>query len=85
MGATRTRIARQIGRDTLGAMCAGTLAGLAASLALRSLLANLLFGIVGIDLPAYMIAVLALVAIGAGAIPCWRAATTDPARALQSR
>lgn len=54
---------------------------------LRNLLAKLLFGVGGIDPAAYGFAALALavVAIAASVVPCWRAAATDPARALQAR
>lgn len=87
LGATPAEVARLIGREALGAMLCGTLAGLAAAAYLRDLLAKLVFGIAGIDPVAYAIAALALavLAIAASVVPSWRAAATDPSRALQAR
>ena len=87
MGATPAGIARMVGKEMSRSALFGALAGLAAALWLRGLLASLLFGIGPIDLAAYAFAALALalVAIAASVVPAWRAASIDPARALESR
>lgn len=87
MGATPAEVARLVGKDALGAVLGGALAGLAGAAWLRNALAKLLFGVEGIDPIAYGFAALSLVIVAAAAcvVPALRAAATDPARALQSR
>lgn len=87
MGATPGEVARLVGRDALGSVLGGALAGLVAAAWLRNALAKLLFGVEGIDPMAYGFAAAALVVVAAAAcvVPALRAASTDPARALQSR
>jgi len=87
MGATPIEIARLVGRDTCGWALLGAVGGFAAAVCLRDLLANLLYGIAGVDPAAYAFAALALVlaALAASIVPACHAAATDPARALQSR
>jgi ABC-type antimicrobial peptide transport system permease subunit len=87
MGATPAEVARLIGRDGLGAVLTGAAVGIGTALWLRNALAKMLFGITGADPAAYgfAVAALTLVAVAACVVPAWRAASTDPAKALQSR
>jgi predicted permease len=64
----------------------GTLTGLVGAAALTSSMRSLLFGISPIDWPAYTVAIagLALVALGACAVPARRASTLDPLTALRN-
>jgi putative ABC transport system permease protein len=70
-----------------GLLLAGTgvLLGLAASAALSSLLATLLYGVSAIDPVTYAVVAgaLVLVSLAATWIPATRAAALDPARALR--
>ena len=84
MGATPADVARQIGRELAGSALLGAISGLVAAVWLRGFLAKLVFGVSDIDPVAYVFATitLALVTIAASIVPAWRAARTDPARAL---
>lgn len=85
LGAQRSDIARMILLNgTMPAIC-GTLIGAAAALALRHMLAGLLYGITATDLPTYacVVAFLILVSLAATLIPAVRAASIDPSRALR--
>ncbi|MGH9345754.1 MAG: ABC transporter permease [Vicinamibacterales bacterium] len=85
LGADAARVRRlvlgQVGRMTI----AGGIAGLAAALVLARFARTLLFELEAHD-PGVLVAatvVLALVAMGAGFIPAWRASRLDPMRALR--
>ena len=72
--------------QTMGVTLLGILAGLAGALALRQLVASMLFG-VGAGDPATLVMVaflLALVALAAGYVPARRAARVDPSVALRA-
>jgi putative ABC transport system permease protein len=64
----------------------GGVAGLGAALALSRVLGGLLYGITSADPATYLVVtlLLALVALGAMALPARRAAGVDPVRALKS-
>jgi ABC-type antimicrobial peptide transport system permease subunit len=71
----------QVARLTL----VGGMTGIVAALALGRAAESLLFGLDGHD-PVVIIAavsILAIVALGAGYIPAWRAPRVDPMRALR--
>jgi ABC-type antimicrobial peptide transport system permease subunit len=77
----RWMVLAQVARMTV----AGGIIGLAAALALGRLAQSLLFELEGHDPTVFVIAVvlLAMVAIGAGFIPAYRASRLDPMRALR--
>jgi ABC-type antimicrobial peptide transport system permease subunit len=87
VGATPSRVVRLISKDTVSAMFFGALAGLGAAIWLQKALSTLLFGIAGIDVPAYALAASALTAAAvlASVVPSLRAAATDPATTLRAQ
>jgi putative ABC transport system permease protein len=87
LGAAPGRVWRLVAMEGAQLALAGLALGLLASLALARLLASLLFGVSAHD-PATLLSVAALlllVAIGATALPAWRATRTDPASVLRAR
>ncbi len=86
LGATAGDVGRQVIGDTLRLATIGIALGLIASLALARLIASLLFGTSPGDITTFVTTALALaiVAIFAGAVPAFRAATIDPMRALRA-
>ena len=87
MGASPMAVARHFTRDGVGPVVVGMALGLGASVWARAFLKSLLFGIGSFDAAAYISAgvILVVVALLACAGPAWRAASVDPARALESR
>ena len=91
LGASPADIRRLVVRATAGVLVAGLAIGLAGSLALTRLIANLLYGVTSSDLVSFWgsllgsILVLAAVTVLAGYVPVRRAVRTDPAIALRSR
>lgn len=86
LGASSGRIRASIVGDTLRLALTGAAVGIAAAVAVSSVLASLLFGVSPGDPWTYAIAaaVLLLVAITAGAIPAVRASRISPMRALRA-
>jgi len=86
LGASGGRIRASVVADTLRLALAGAIVGIAAALAVSSVLASLLFGVSRSDPWTYAIAaaVLLMVAIAAGAIPAIRASRISPMRALRA-
>jgi putative ABC transport system permease protein len=86
LGASSGRIRASVVGDTLRLALAGAVIGIAAAVAVSSVLASLLFGVSRSDPWTYAIAaaVLLLVAIAAGAIPAVRASRISPMRALRA-
>ena len=80
------QVARLVAGDGMRPLTAGLAVGLAGAVLWRDWFSALLFGVGEFDLMAYGGAVLALViaALTASVAPAIRAASTDPARALQS-
>ena len=86
LGAAPAGVLRLVVGEGARLALAGLAVGLLAALALTRLLASLLFGVTATD-PATLLGVaglLLLVAIGATALPAWRAARTDPATVLRA-
>jgi putative ABC transport system permease protein len=86
LGAARRDVMRLVVGRVLILALSGTALGLAASLALSRLLASLLFGVAGRDLPTLSLAALTLGVIGtiAGYLPARRAARTEPVAVLRA-
>jgi len=86
LGASSGRIRASVVGDTLRLALTGAVVGIAAAVAVSSVLASLLFGVSRSDPWTYAIAaaVLLLVAIAAGAIPAVRASRISPMRALRA-
>lgn len=87
IGAAPAQVARLVAADGLWPVVVGLLAGLVGAAWLRTVLASILFGVGGFDILAYGLAavILFVIAIAACAAPAMRAASIDPARALQSQ
>jgi len=84
MGASPRQVLRQVLARGLMLVALGLAAGLAAASTLSQLLAGLLYGVEPTD-PLVFIAApatLAVCAIGATALPCWRATKLNPAEVL---
>ena len=86
LGASRSTIMGEIGRQAIGMAAIGTVVGGALAAAMNRGLATLLFGISPFDGVTYVaVAILLLIAALLSAIvPAWRAARIAPAVALQS-
>ncbi len=86
LGARGAAIVQAVGRRAILAFCAGGLAGVAVSVALRRAMGGLLFGIAPLDAVSYAAAafVLAAVAAAAAAFPLRRAIGIDPATSLRA-
>ena len=86
LGASSGRIRASVVNDTLRLALTGAVVGIAAAIAVSSVLASLLFGVSRSDPWTYAIAaaVLLMVAIAAGAIPAIRASRISPMRALRA-
>jgi predicted permease len=86
LGASSGRIRASVVGDTLRLALAGAVVGIAAAIAVSSVLASLLFGVSRSDPWTYAIAaaVLLMVAVAAGVIPAVRASRISPMRALRA-
>jgi ABC-type antimicrobial peptide transport system permease subunit len=86
LGATRGRIIGLVLGDGLRLTLVGVLLGVAGAVAATRVLESLLFGVSPLD-PLTFVAVIALLAVTATlacALPAWRAARVDPVTALRS-
>jgi ABC-type antimicrobial peptide transport system permease subunit len=86
VGAVRRDIVGLVLRGSSAPIVAGTLAGLAGSVALATLFRGLLFGVASSDpgILASVACVLGTVAVVSALLPALRAARVDPAVALRS-
>jgi predicted permease len=86
LGASSGRIRASVVGDTLRLALTGAVLGLAAAIAVSSVLASLLFGVSRSDPWTYATAaaVLLMVAVAAGVIPAVRASRISPMRALRA-
>jgi len=85
LGADASRLVGSVVRQGLGLVFAGTLAGLAAALALTRLLASLLYEVKPADPLTFLAVCALLMAVGLGAawVPARRVVRVDPARSLR--
>ncbi|MCG8469981.1 MAG: ABC transporter permease, partial [Gemmatimonadetes bacterium] len=85
MGASSTRLAREVLREGLRVGLQGAAIGLAAGALLSRQLRSILFGVSHLDPWAYAVAVptIALVVLAASGLPARAAARLDPVRALE--
>ncbi len=85
LGAHSGRVRRMILSQVTWMFGIGGVLGLLGALALGKAAASLLFGLSGTDIPVMLaaVAVLALVAFGAGFLPALRASRVDPMQALR--
>ena len=85
LGAARGRVIRMVLGDSLAPVVAGSLAGVAAALALTRLMRTLLYGVSATDPMTFaaVVAVLLGVAVLASVVPASRAAKVDPVVALR--
>jgi ABC-type antimicrobial peptide transport system permease subunit len=86
LGAARGSILRMVAGEAAVIAIAGTAIGLAASLGATRVIGDMLFRLGARDpwTIAMGVAILLAVALGAAALPAWRASRTDPIRALRS-
>jgi predicted permease len=85
LGATRSNVSWLVMREIILLVAAGIVIGIPATFAGDRLVANMLFGLKGTDLPSLTAAILILlvVATGAGYFPARRASKVDPMEALR--
>ncbi|HEY2849472.1 MAG TPA: ADOP family duplicated permease, partial [Gemmatimonadaceae bacterium] len=85
LGAARGRVLSMVLGEAGWTVIAGIAAGTLIAIAATRWVASLLYGVKPTDVPTFALAAatLALVAIGASAIPGWRAARLDPMEALR--
>jgi predicted permease len=85
LGAGRRGVVRLVVFRAAGLVCAGVLAGMAASAVLSRLVATLLYGVEPRDPVTLMTAAATLLTVGALAawLPAWRASRIDPASVLR--
>ena len=85
LGADASNVLRLVMSRGLGLMLGGVLLGGAVALALTRLMGNMLYKVSPRDPLAFgaAFAVMAIAALAACCLPAWRAARTDPARALR--
>jgi ABC-type lipoprotein release transport system permease subunit len=86
LGAGRARIAKDVVRRGIVTTTVGVGVGLAAAIWTTTALRAFVFGVSVHDAASFVLApiVLLLVAVGATALPAWRAARTDPLIAIRS-
>jgi putative ABC transport system permease protein len=86
LGAKPSGMLRLVMGEGFGLTLAGLALGLAGALVATRLLASLLYGVTPTDPTTFLgvAAVLVMVAAAATAVPAWRAAKVDPARALRA-
>jgi len=86
LGAEPAGMLRLIVAEGLVMALAGLALGVAGAVALTRLLSSLLFGVTPTDPLSFaaVVVVLLVVALAATAVPAWRAAQVDPARALRA-
>lgn len=87
LGAGRGAIARLVLREGLVLAAAGAALGLAAAAALSRTIRGFLYGVGAVDPATYLAlgALVLVVGVLAAAVPAWRCAAIDPARALRGR
>lgn len=85
LGAARSRVLSMVLGEAGRMVAIGIVAGLVIAAAATRWVSALLYGVTPTDVPTYAIAgaALAIVALGASAIPAWRAARLDPMEALR--
>lgn len=85
LGAARRGILRMVAREAGMVIAIGILAGALLALAATRVVAAFLYGVTATDPETLVLSALALavVAMGAGLVPAWRAATVDPMVALR--
>jgi ABC-type antimicrobial peptide transport system permease subunit len=86
LGASRRRVVGMVLGETAAMTLTGTVAGLAAALALSRYTESLLFGVTTKDAAAFAGAAVLMLAVAAlaGYLPARRAAAVDPALALRA-
>lgn len=85
LGAQREGIVSMVLRESMTLVALGVVLGLAATLAAGQLVATVLFGLTPTDAwtISAAVAVMSLVALGAGYLPARRASRVDPMTALR--
>lgn len=86
LGASRREIVGMVVRQGMNFTCIGAAIGLVGAIAATGLLRTMLFEVSRLDAAAYVsaVAVVAMVAVLACALPAWRASRIDPSRALRA-
>lgn len=87
LGASTYALFGMMLRDGMRPVIAGSLIGLMGAYGITRLLKSMLFGVTAGDPPTYLftIATLAMVAMGACAVPAWRAMRVDPLISLRDQ
>jgi putative ABC transport system permease protein len=85
LGAVRGRVIRMVLSEVTIVVVMGILIGVAGATAASRMVTTFLYGVGPREPGVYLLAVgmLALVALGAGLVPAWRAARVDPIEALR--
>ena len=86
LGATATRVFREVLTDSGRLLVSGVAIGLAGAWAASRLFASVVFGVTGNELWLYAVVAitLAITSLLAALVPAWRAARVDPLTALRS-
>jgi putative ABC transport system permease protein len=86
LGATHGELMAVVLREGLGVTAVGLAVGVGVAAFATRATANVLFGVAPLDIVAFSTAPLLLIAVAFAAclLPAWRAATTDPATALNA-
>ena len=85
LGAARTRVLAMVLGEAGWMVFGGIVAGIAVAVGATRWISSLLYGVTPTDVTTYVLsgAILAVVALGASAVPAWRAARLDPMEALR--
>jgi len=85
LGATPRALIQLVGREGMALVAAGLITGLVAMIPLRPLLTKYVFEVTPVSLPAFVLVLLVLLAVGGAAVlvPAIRAVRTDPIRVLR--